>query len=215
MTTRKSFWQEHWNSHENRQTFQYDLECGALDFLRSCAPFGSIVEVGPGSGRWSRELKNLSEAVVATDAVPACLQSITGMPVVGALGSVLPFGDKVFDSSVAIDVISVVDSPRSLLIEMARVSRQSVFITVQEPIDDTFVMDYGSKDGGVLGIIDPFPVRFYDLKGLGDLLEGTGLRMERWCHVKRKDPPHSYHPSIHTHKLIVAKIIPEAASRWE
>jgi len=109
----------------------YDrLEKRALARLTDDLPAGlSLLEVGCGTGHWSRVFSERGFRVVGVDISPKMVRVARGKGIgeadfAVADGGELPFKDGSFDIAVAITVLEFIPEPQMLLREMARCVRR-------------------------------------------------------------------------------------------
>jgi SAM-dependent methyltransferase len=100
-----------------------------VEFLRPLGPGASVLDVGCGTGHFSRALAERGFRVYGVDPEPAMLAiAQKRVPVVCADGLRLPFGDGAFDAAVLVAVLEFTSDPTALLIEARRVARERVVV---------------------------------------------------------------------------------------
>ena len=99
--------------------------------LDSFPGVGSVLEVGCGTGHFTRWLSDLGLAPVGLDVSAAMLeqaQALGGVPLVGGDGLHLPFAEDAFDLVVYITTLEFLERPRDALVEGMRVGRQGLLL---------------------------------------------------------------------------------------
>jgi ubiquinone/menaquinone biosynthesis C-methylase UbiE len=93
----------------------------------------SILEVGCGTGHFTRWWSAQGLAAIGMDRSPAMLtvaQSLNGPPLVCGDARSLPFGDSAFDLTVLVTTLEFLERPRQGLAEALRVARHGVLLGV-------------------------------------------------------------------------------------
>lgn len=100
-----------------------------LDLLRPVGPGASILDLGCGTGHFSRALAGQGFRVVGVDPQLSMLAVARGgVPVVCADGMRLPFEDGSFQAVVLVAVLGFASDPAALLAEARRVARERVVV---------------------------------------------------------------------------------------
>ncbi len=97
------------------------------------APPVNVLEVGCGTGHFSRWLSGQGLATVGLDLSPAMLaeaRTLGGVPLVRGDARRLPFADGAFDLAAFITTLEFLEQPREALAEALRVARQGVILGV-------------------------------------------------------------------------------------
>ena len=110
------------------------LEKAALGRLLHGFPkSGSVLELGCGTGHFTRWLSGGGLAAVGLDRSPAMLaqaRALGGVPLVRGDAGRLPFADGAFDLAALITTLEFLEQPRQALVEALRVSRRGVILGV-------------------------------------------------------------------------------------
>jgi SAM-dependent methyltransferase len=110
------------------------LEKGLLGrLMESFSDAHSILEVGCGTGHFTRWLNEQGLAVAGLDLSPAMLaqaRALAGIPLVRADAGRLPFADGTFDLVAFITTLEFLVRPREALAEALRVTRQGLLLGV-------------------------------------------------------------------------------------
>lgn len=111
-----------------------ELEKAVLGWLlRSFPRVGSILEVGCGTGHFSRWLSDRGLAVVGLDLSLAMLseaRALDGVPLVRGDAQRLPFADGAFDLTALTTTLEFLEQPQVALSEALRVARHGVALGV-------------------------------------------------------------------------------------
>ena len=111
-----------------------ELEKAVLGrLLRGFSRLGTVLEVGCGTGHFSRWLGAQGLAAVGLDLSPAMLaeaQVLDAGPLVRANARRLPFADGAFDLAAFITTLEFLERPRESLAEAMRVARRGVMLGV-------------------------------------------------------------------------------------
>jgi SAM-dependent methyltransferase len=111
-----------------------ELEKAILGWLLQGFPKpGSVLEVGCGTGHFTRWLNDEGLAAVGLDLSVAMLaeaQALDGVPLVQSDARRLPFADGAFDLTALITTLEFLEQPREALVEVLRVARQGVVLGV-------------------------------------------------------------------------------------
>ncbi len=94
---------------------------------------GSVLEVGCGTGHFSRWLSDQGLAAVGLDLSVAMLteaRALDGVPLVRGDARRLPFADGAFDLTALITTLEFLEQPRQVLAEALRVARRGVLLGV-------------------------------------------------------------------------------------
>jgi SAM-dependent methyltransferase len=91
---------------------------------------GPILDVGCGPGRFAKALRDAapSRPVIACD-LSAGMAAVAGPPAAVGTAAALPFGDRVFNGSLALHMLYHLDSPDAALAELARVTAGTALIS--------------------------------------------------------------------------------------
>ena len=120
---------------ETRQPLDPATTRGLFHFLEEHR-WHAILEVGVGTGRIARPLVDLGVRLVGVDASRGMLGRAAEkhLPyLVRGNAYQLPFPDRVFDASLFVHVLHILDRPRDGLREAARVSRDGVLAVLDLP----------------------------------------------------------------------------------
>jgi ubiquinone/menaquinone biosynthesis C-methylase UbiE len=106
-----------------------------LDWMLALLPRTKrILEIGCGTGHFSRYLASQSLSVVGLDRSPAMLRALQGaeskIPAIQADAHRLPFRDRVVDAALFVTSLEFLSDPTLALAEAARVSRHGVMLLV-------------------------------------------------------------------------------------
>ncbi len=111
-----------------------ELEKAVLSWLlRGFSRSESVLEIGCGTGHFTRWLNDQGLAAVGLDLSAAMLtkaRALDGVPLVHADARRLPFADGAFDLAVFITALEFVEQPREALAEALRVARRGVALGV-------------------------------------------------------------------------------------
>jgi len=88
---------------------------------------GQVLDVGCGDGRLSALIQREKPNVVITG-IDVLVRDHTHIPVVKFDGTTIPFPDRSFDTVVFVDVLHHTNDPVLLLVEAARVARNTIVI---------------------------------------------------------------------------------------
>lgn len=94
---------------------------------------GTILEVGSGSGHFTRWFRDLGNTVVGVDQSAAMLSEANrrnGVAYIKGDALALPFADRTFDVVALITTLEFVTDPRQALTEAGRVARQGLLLGV-------------------------------------------------------------------------------------
>ncbi|MEI7771335.1 MAG: methyltransferase domain-containing protein [Chloroflexales bacterium] len=129
MTWRRDYegWRERRINQEQHQGERLDMLAGAAGWLSGMR----LLDLGAGMGGFAVAAALRGARVVASEYNPAYCEIVRlraarhglSLPVFNAAGEALPFADASFDTVVAWDVIEHVQSPATMLAEIARVLR--------------------------------------------------------------------------------------------
>jgi len=101
--------------------------------LQSFSGSGSVLELGCGTGHFTRWLSDEGLAAVGLDLSAAMLaeaQALGGVPLVRGDARWLPFADGAFDLTAFSTTLEFLERPREALVEALRVARQGVLLGV-------------------------------------------------------------------------------------
>lgn len=101
--------------------------------LRSIKGAKSVLEIGCGSGHFTRWMTNLGYEVTGLDSSAAMLEqarSLNGVRYIAGNATSLPFEDRVFDVSVLIITLEFIDAPMLAIAEAARVAKSGLLLGV-------------------------------------------------------------------------------------
>lgn len=101
--------------------------------LQGFSGSGSVLELGCGTGHFTRWLSDEGLAAVGLDLSAAMLaeaQALDGVPLVQGDARRLPFADGAFDMTAFITTLEFLERPREALVEALRVSRCGVVLGV-------------------------------------------------------------------------------------
>jgi ubiquinone/menaquinone biosynthesis C-methylase UbiE len=93
----------------------------------------SVLELGAGTGHFTRWLSGQGLAAVGLDLAAAMLtqaQKLDGIPLVRGDAQRLPFADKTFDLVALITTLEFLEHPRAVLAEALRVTRRGLLLGV-------------------------------------------------------------------------------------
>jgi len=124
---------------ETRQPFDPETKEALLQFLREHR-WGSLLEVGVGTGRIAQPLVEGGVHVVGLDASRGMLSraAAKGLPyLVHGSAYHLPFSDRSFDVALFSHVLHVLDDPGAGLREAARVTRDGVLAVMDRPAENS------------------------------------------------------------------------------
>ena len=111
-----------------------ELEKAVLGWLLQRFPRpGSMLELGCGTGHFTRWLSDEGLAAVGLDLSAAMLaeaQALDGFPLVRADARRLPFADSAYDLTALITTLEFLERPGEALVEALRVTRQGVIVGV-------------------------------------------------------------------------------------
>jgi SAM-dependent methyltransferase len=111
-----------------------ELEKAVLGWLLQGFPgSGSVLEIGCGTGHFSRWLDDQGLAAVGLDLSPAMLaeaQALGGAPLVQSDARRLPFADGAFDLTALITTLEFLEQPQEALAEALRVARRGIILGV-------------------------------------------------------------------------------------
>jgi len=101
--------------------------------LRSFPGSGSVLEIGCGTGHFTRWLSDEGLAAVGLDISPAMLaeaRTLDGVPLVRGDARRLPFADGAFDTTALITTLEFLEQPQEALAEALRVARRGLVLGV-------------------------------------------------------------------------------------
>jgi ubiquinone/menaquinone biosynthesis C-methylase UbiE len=101
--------------------------------LQSFSGSGRVLEIGCGTGHFTRWLTGQERVAVGLDVSPAMLaqaQALDGVPLVRGDARWLPFADGAFDMTAFITTLEFLEQPREVLVEALRVARHGVLLGV-------------------------------------------------------------------------------------
>ncbi len=102
-----------------------------VQLLRPCAG-ATLLDVGSGTGQFSRRFAHAGLDVISLDPAPAMLtiarRSASELPCVLGDALMLPFRDRTFDYAAAVTSLCFVEPPLTALAEMWRVCRRGVIL---------------------------------------------------------------------------------------
>jgi SAM-dependent methyltransferase len=111
-----------------------ELEKGVLGWLLQGFPRpGSVLDLGCGTGHFSRWLNDEGLAAVGLDLSTAMLaraRALGGVPLVQSDARRLPFADGTFDVTAFITTLEFLERPGEALVEALRVTRHGVLLGV-------------------------------------------------------------------------------------
>jgi SAM-dependent methyltransferase len=111
-----------------------ELEKAVLGWLlQSFSGAGSVLELGCGTGHFTRWLSDRGLAAVGLDLSAAMLaeaQALGGIPLIRGDGRRLPFADGVFDLAALVTALEFLERPREALAEALRVARRGILLGV-------------------------------------------------------------------------------------
>lgn len=111
-----------------------ELEKAVLGRLLQGFPrSGSVLEIGCGTGHFTRWLSDEGLAAVGLDLSAAMLaqaQALDGVPLMRGDARRLPFADGAFNLTALITTLEFLEQPREVLVEALRVSRRGVLLGV-------------------------------------------------------------------------------------
>jgi len=111
-----------------------ELEKGVLGWLLQGFPRpGSVLELGCGTGHFTRWLSDGGLAAVGLDLSAAMLvkaRTLGGVPLVQSDARRLPFADGAFDLTAFITTLEFLERPGEALVEALRVARRGVLLGV-------------------------------------------------------------------------------------
>ncbi len=111
-----------------------ELEKGVLDWLlREFPRPGNVLEIGCGTGHFSRWLGGQGLAAVGLDYSPAMLaqaRTLDSVPLVLSDARRLPFADDAFDLATFVTTLEFLEQPQEALAEALRVTRCGVILGV-------------------------------------------------------------------------------------
>jgi ubiquinone/menaquinone biosynthesis C-methylase UbiE len=123
---------ERWYSGEGRQASQ--LEKALLgEQLRSIQGAKSILEIGCGSGHFTRWMRELGYQVTGLDSSAAMLEQARALNQCEYLdgdATSLPFEDRTFDVSALITILEFIEEPMLAIAEAARVAKLGLLLGV-------------------------------------------------------------------------------------
>lgn len=109
-----------------------ETECALLLGLLRPQAGASLLDVGSGSGEFSRRFAQAGLSVVSLDPAPDMLavarRRAPGLPAVRGTALALPFPDAAFDYAAAVTSLCFVEPPVRALAELWRVSRRGVIL---------------------------------------------------------------------------------------
>ncbi|TDY02834.1 class I SAM-dependent methyltransferase [Thiohalophilus thiocyanatoxydans] len=122
---------DHWY-HTSRGRWISDREFGLLRKLLNPTPGAGLLDVGCGTGHFTRRFHQAGLAVTGLDPDPAMLayarEQSKGIDYFVGTAERLPFDDKQFDYGSAITSLCFVDNPVTALQELWRVSQHGVVL---------------------------------------------------------------------------------------
>ena len=111
-----------------------ELEKAVLSrLLQGFSGSDSVLEIGCGTGHFTRWLTGQKRVAVGLDFSPAMLaqaQALDGVLLVRGDARWLPFADGVFDLTAFITTLEFLERPREVLVEALRVARHGVLLGV-------------------------------------------------------------------------------------
>lgn len=133
-----------------------------------------ILDVGAGSGWYSQILHDRGLTVTSMDVTPEPKMSsaFVGSHVLGD-AALLPFKEKAFDTVLVFDVMEHVAGEHALIMELRRVTRSRIIVSVPSD-DDAFLYSYGLS---LAHHVDKSHMREYSTRALALALESAGFRV--------------------------------------
>jgi ubiquinone/menaquinone biosynthesis C-methylase UbiE len=158
-----------------------ELEKAILGWLlQGFSRLSSILEVGCGTGHFTRWLSEQGLAAVGLDISPAMLveaRALDGVPLVHGDARRLPFADDAFDLAAFITTLEFLERPREALAEALRVARRGVMLGV---LNRWSVLGLQRRLAGLFRRTVYDAARFYgvgELKRLLQLIAGQKARI--------------------------------------
>jgi ubiquinone/menaquinone biosynthesis C-methylase UbiE len=158
-----------------------ELEKAILGWLlQGFSRLSSILEVGCGTGHFTRWLSEQGLAAVGLDISPAMLveaRALDGVPLVHGDARRLPFADDAFDLAAFITTLEFLERPQEALAEALRVARRGVMLGV---LNRWSVLGLQRRLAGLFRRTVYDAARFYgvgELKRLLQLIAGQKARI--------------------------------------
>ena len=168
--------QQHYGTHVN--PFRLDK---ALEVCE--AP---LLDVGCSSGGYVRALRERSVEAFGVDLLyPAHVSEWTGGAFAVASADALPFRDLSFGTLTAFEVLEHLPDPRGALVEMARVARRNLVVSVP---DATRHPEHEPSGFTFHHYVDRTHTNFFTADSLGKLIESAGLRVDQLQPIKPVTP---------------------------
>ena len=141
----------------------------------------TILDVGCGYAAYSAALKERGYECYGCDINMDYLRTAASKVAVAAVGSVLPFPDRTFDTVLLFEVIEHIVNPETVLKEAFRVARRNVLITVPNAGDMELLRN---NDVTYSHMLSSDHVNFFDSDSLEQLLR----QFTKDVRVERGDP---------------------------
>jgi ubiquinone/menaquinone biosynthesis C-methylase UbiE len=120
--------------HNAREDHEHNLALRYIDMLSTTHGLHTFLDVGAGTGRGVRFLRDRGKQVRGIEPVPAMIEQaeLNGIPkgmVIQGSGYDLPFEDQSFDAVFECGVLHHVANPNRVVDEMIRVARKAIFLS--------------------------------------------------------------------------------------
>lgn len=150
------------------------LEKAALrELLEGFSTASSVLEVGCGTGHFTRWLHEMGQMVAGLDLSMAMLRvtrRLNGVPLVQGDACRLPFASGTFDVTAMITTLEFVNCPKVALAEAVRVARDGVLLGV---LNRWSILALRRRLSGLSRPTIYDDARFYSVAELGRLLRGV------------------------------------------
>ena len=172
------------------------LERAALRrVLKTFDEAGSVLEVGSGTGHFTRWLAEEGWTAIGLDLSEAMLaeaQALDGVPLVQGDANRLPFANGAFDVTALVTTLEFLEDPQTALVEAVRVARQGILLGV---LNRYSILALQRRLRGVFRSTVYNRARFYHVRELKHLASKAVVDVDRVDWVTTLFPSWAWRPS--------------------